>query len=394
MKKTCINMMVLMLFTGTLYSVIPHSNRTWIRVGSLQTPIDAWGAERGHDANLDIYQGLIWPAWFSRSDNFVIDRQYMACRDFITPEGQLQGFKSTRFTTTADQSQLIPQMLEQVGKYPYCEITVDGRKQYYEDYLNENIEPDLPSDRIVTNIIRTGLGVTMTRTIYAFSQQYHDNYFIYEYTFENTGHINDDPDPKIFNEIKDFYFGRVSRYATSREMSTVANLRQGGWGAHQWVHHTPMKDDPPLPYYYTWLGQAKTSDISMDYDNIGVPVLPAEASYPSARIRSPQFGGMAVLHADKAWNNPNNDNNKVRLGWYYSGNTPPEGADQQVWLFLNDNYNDFGTFDVAQDEYAGHQIADRLAPYTVIQGNQSGTSGYFSFGPYDIPHGESVKVVI
>ncbi|MDZ7797939.1 MAG: hypothetical protein U5N56_13300 [Candidatus Marinimicrobia bacterium] len=386
--------MAVIIIANIAFSAIPLSTRTWVRVGAIQTPFDAWGAERGHDANLGMYVGMLWPAWYDRTDNFVIDRQFMACRDFTTTSGDVQDYKSAKFHTTSSVSQLVPMTLDQVGKYPYCDITVDGTAQYYEDYLNGNIDENLIADRIVTNIVRTGLGVTMTRKIFAFSQQYNDNYFIYEYTFENTGNIDDDDDIELTNTINDFYFGTMPRYCTSREARYVTNLRQAGWGAHQWVHHTPMKDDPELPYFYTWLGQAKTNDITMEYDNIGVPVLPAEAPLDEARIRSPQVAGMAVLHSDQAYNSEVNDKTKVRIGWYIGDSVPPEGADQQAWLYLSDNYQDLGMFDIPQDVYAGHEIADRFPPFNIINKDAAGTNGYLSFGPYDIPHGESVKIVL
>ena len=103
-----------------------------------------------------------------------------------------------------------------------------------------NIDEDLIADRVVTNVIHTALGLKMTRKVYAFSQQYNDNYFIYEYTFENTGNIDDDDQIELSETIHDFYFGMMSRYCTSREAREVTNLRQAGWGAHQWVYHTPM----------------------------------------------------------------------------------------------------------------------------------------------------------
>ncbi|MFO7841061.1 MAG: hypothetical protein R6V48_02725 [Fidelibacterota bacterium] len=216
----------LLLIAGIAVAAIPLSNRTWIKVGSLQSPFDAWGAERGWDANRSIYEGLIWPAWYDRSDNFVIDRQFMACRDFTAPNGDVLDYRAAKFSTGANTSQIIPQVLEQEGKYPYCDITVDGTAQYYDDNLKGNINEDLVADRIVTNIVRTGLGVTMTRRILAFSQPYNDNYFIYEYTFENTGNVDDDDEIELTNTINDFYFGMITRYCTSREAYYVNNLRQ------------------------------------------------------------------------------------------------------------------------------------------------------------------------
>lgn len=397
MKKKQIIFIVMILMATIAFTAIPNSNRTWVKVGSLQSCFDAWGAERGWDANRSIYEGLIWPAWFSRADNFVIDRQVMACKDFTTASGSVLPYKSAKFMTSAGNDQIVPQVLTQSAKYPYCDITVDGRAQYVDDYIGSNFHDpaEIPADRLVVNTVRTNMGVEMTRKIHAFSQSDHDNYFIYEYTFTNTGNINDDDAIEINAIINDFYFGMMTRYCTSRETQFVGNLRTATWGAHQWVHHTPMKDDPEIPYYYTWLGQLETSDITLSYDNIGVPVLPAERGIDEARLRSPQFAGMAVLHADASASDETHDKSKIRMGWMPGDDTPTAGADQQAWNFLDNNYNDLVSVDVAQDDGANHQIADRKSPYSVIkEKGDAGTNSYMSFGPYEIPFGESIKIVL
>ena len=395
MKNILKIILISTLIAGVLFSAIPLSNRTWIKVGALQSPFDAWGAERGWDANRSLYEGLQWPAWYDRTDNFVIDRQFMACRNFTNKNGEVQLYESARFSTGASADQIVPQSLTQTGRYPYTEISVDGMTQYVDDYINGQYHDDTKADRVVTNIIHTALGLKMTRKIYAFSQQYNDNYFIYEYTFENTGNIDDDAVIELSETIHDFYFGMISRYCTSREAYYVTNLRQASWGAHQWVYHTPMIDDPEIPYFYSWIGQAKTTDITLTYDNVGVPVLPAVGTEDEARIKSPQFVGMAVLHTDAAYNNNSNDKTKVRTAWYIGDSTPGEGSDQQAWTLLNNNYENLGTFDVPQDVYGGHKIADRLAPYTVIKDRGSaGTNSYLSFGPYEVPFGETIKIVL
>jgi len=395
MKNILKVILISTLIAGVLFSAIPLSNRTWIKIGALQSPFDAWGAERGWDANRSLYEGLQWPAWYDRTDNFVIDRQFIACRNFTNKNGEVQPYESAKFSTGASANQIVPQSLTQTGRYPYTAISVDGMTQYVDDYINGQYHDDTKADRVVTNVLNTALGLQMTRKIYAFSQQYNDNYFIYEYTFENTGNIDDDDAIELSETIHDFYFGMMSRYCTSREAYYVTNLRQASWGAHQWVYHTPMIDDPEIPYFYTWLGQAKTTDITLAYDNVGVPVLPAVGTYDEARIKSPQFAGMAVLHTDATYDNNTNDKSKVRTGWYVGGSVIGEGNDQHIWTSLSSNFQNLGTFDVPQDIYGGHKIADRLAPYTVIKDRgAAGTNSYLSFGPYEVPFGETIKIVL
>jgi hypothetical protein len=395
MKNILKILLITAIIFGVVFSAIPLSNRTWVKVGSLQSFFDAWGAERAWNANYSIYEGLQWPAWYDRSDNFVIDRQFMACRNFTNKSGEVQPFQSAKFSTGASTNQILAMSLSQTGLYPYTEITVDGTAQYFDDYINGNYHTGSKADRIVTNVINTGLGVQMTRKVYAFSQQHHDTYFIYEYTFENTGNIDDDDVIELSETIHDFYFGKMSRYCTSREAYYVTNLRQASWGAHQWVYHTPMSENPDLPYYYTWLGQAKTADITLDYDNVGVPVLPAAGTIDEARIMSPQVAGVAVLHADAAYDDDSNDYSKVRTAWYIGDGVPGEAADQMAWTCLSSNYENRVRADIPQDEYAEHMVADRKAPYSFIKDiDAAGTNSYLSFGPYEIPFGESIKIVM
>ncbi len=395
MKNFCKIALIVISIVGLCYSGIPNDTKTWIRIGSLNSSVDAWGAERGWNPNANSYEGMQWPAWYDKTDNFVIDRQFMACKDFTGADGVVLDYKSVKFSNSAGVSQIIPQSLSQTTRYPACMITVDDIIQTSEEDVITDMHSasESPADRMVTNVVRTGMGITMTRKVYAFSRGNHDNYNIIEYTFENTGNIDDDDSLEINGTIHDFYFGMISRYCTSEEVYNVNNLRQGTWGAHQWVHHTPMVDDPDLPYFYTWMGQAQTHDITLNYDNIGVPVLPEEAPLDEARIRCPQFAGTAVLHSDLAYDNPGNDKSKIRLGWYVGDDVPAEGADQQIWTLLNDNYQGLGQMDTAQDVYAGHKLADRMSPFSVID-HMAGTNSYMSFGPYDIPHGETVTIVL
>ncbi|MDZ7822304.1 MAG: hypothetical protein U5N26_11185 [Candidatus Marinimicrobia bacterium] len=58
----------------------------WINVGSLQSNFAAGGAERAW--NNVYYEGMRWPAWYSYTDNHVIDRQWLVCKNYTSPEGR------------------------------------------------------------------------------------------------------------------------------------------------------------------------------------------------------------------------------------------------------------------------------------------------------------------
>ena len=65
-------------------------------------------------------------------------------------------------------------------------------EEFLEESKVDEIDENLPADRLIYNVVNTSIGITMTRKIYAFSQQYNSNYFIYDYVFKNTGIVDKD----------------------------------------------------------------------------------------------------------------------------------------------------------------------------------------------------------
>ena len=89
-----------------------------------------------------------------------------------------------------DLAPIFPMELKETAKFANPTVYVDGvnvSAPYMEDV--DSIDENQIADRIVTNVVNTAMGITITRRVLAFSQQYHDNYFIIEYTFKNTGYV-------------------------------------------------------------------------------------------------------------------------------------------------------------------------------------------------------------
>ena len=70
------------------------------------------------------------------------------------------------------------------------------------------------------------MGLTMERKIYAFSQQYHDNYFIKVYTFTNTGNVDWDDEIELTATLNDVLIGWGTRYSVSREAGILLDGQQ------------------------------------------------------------------------------------------------------------------------------------------------------------------------
>jgi hypothetical protein len=394
MKQMKIKHIAIGIFlTAMLQGQIDPGINVWIRVGSLQNYFSAWGAERAWNANLGIYEGLQWPAWYWATDNFVIDRYWLACKDFQDKDGNDWDYKATTFISSAPPEYGAPISISQTTRFDPPKVDVDGvgitRNPQVDGYHDES----LPYDRKLVNVINTSLGVTVKRVVYAFSQPYHDNYFLTEYILTNTGNIDADDEIELPNQtVKELYWGQMPRYATSREGGYTTDS-QMVWGKFQWVGHSRdiVYDGENIRAFWSWLGQGGVPQ----HDNIGGPALSDKG-----RLSTPQFAGMAVVFAQKSPSEAVDDPSKLRILGWHAGDTFPSIANedaagmQDVWemmegtdLFMgSETPMDFGI------EAPGPSRENR--PDLVDGNDGGGAAGFMTFGPYELAFGDSVKLVV
>ncbi|MDZ7821744.1 MAG: hypothetical protein U5N26_08015 [Candidatus Marinimicrobia bacterium] len=114
------------------------------------------------------------------------------------------------------------QEFELVGQFDQCEVLVNGvpsARHIYTDKV-DRVDPGLVADRMIHTEINTSLGLTVTRDIYAFSHSDHQNYYIYEYTFDHTG-IYDSEGNTHTRTLNDVYFYWQWRYGCSTRRPTM-----------------------------------------------------------------------------------------------------------------------------------------------------------------------------
>jgi len=91
----------------------------------------------------------------------------------------------------------------------------------------------LKADRMIYNVVNTSIGITETRKIYAFTNQYHNNYFIYDYVFKNTG-IIDRQGTLYEQKLEGVMFFFQYRYSPAREAGPRGYYwcpQSSSWGA-------------------------------------------------------------------------------------------------------------------------------------------------------------------
>ncbi len=388
------------------FGQIDGSQKRYVRVGSLQSHFSAYGSERAW--NNSYYEGLIWPADYPFQDNSVIKRAWAAVQNFQDENGVYWPEYGIYYTLAAEGVGLFPMELRQTSSFKPPDIYVDG------DDLNiifageiDDYDMDQLPDRIITNVVNSSMGLTMTRRIYAFTQQYHDNYFIKEFTFTNTGNIDSDPEIELSAPLTGVRIGWGTRYSMGREASWTIGDGQS-WGKHTWVtrrgedysQHYLEAITPENPIVdwlragFSWAGQGEKNT----FDNIGGPDLLAKG-----RLTSPHHTGSVVLHVDRAANDHNDwIEQPVFLGWH-AGDTYPDVGDQRVddAPFMSELYDmlsgtPYGGSSMGgqtrMDEENLSSITDPIDPWKV-HGDGGGTNVMMTYGPFDLALGESITIV-
>ncbi len=397
----------LLSITHPLSAQLTGTETRYIRVGSLQSKFTAIGAERAW--NNVYYEGLTWPSDYLLQDNAVIERTYIGCQNFADSSGHQWDNYCVALNLGYPGISVFPMELKETAKFANPTVYVDGvdvSAPYDADV--DSVDPNQVPDRIVTNVVNTSMGITITRRVLAFSQEYHDNYFIIEYTFKNTGFI-DYTNKKVLNApVKGFRFGFLNRYSVCREGADKMGYDQE-YGKHSWATRrgedyaqhvgdlSSLTESSPIPQWlragFEWTGQRDENA----YDNIGSP----DIITGTGRLCSPQFAGIVTLHADKTATDKTDDVNQPGvLGWHAGDTVPslgdmsPSTAPQQadMYNFLSGiPYKGLGNPSERMDEvYMPKGIDD---PWKV-HGDGGGTGLWISYGPWDLNPGDSVVIVL
>jgi hypothetical protein len=388
-------------FTSKGYSQVEATEKKYIRIGSLQSHISAYASERAW--NNSYYEGLRWPAEYPSQDNSVIKRFWIAASpftDILDNEWEALGIY---FSAGWAGESLFPVELTQTAKFAPPTVYVNGNNitaPYAEDV--DNIDENQIADRVITNVVNTILGITVTRRVYAFSQQYHDNYYIKEFTFTNTGNIDYDSEIELDAPVNGLRIGWGTRYSVCREGATVIHSHQS-WGRHSWctrrgedyadhTGETITLDNPIVDWIrcgFQWAGQYEINT----FDNLGGPDV-----FGDGRLNAPHHAGVAILHVDRSAADSTDDPDQpVTLGWH-AGDTYPgfssisKGEETKMvdlYAMLSGvPYTGLG----GNERYDEVYMSSNPDPWTV-HNDAGGTNLWVNYGPFDLNPGESVTYV-
>jgi len=285
----------------------------WLRVNSLHTYFSEHGSETETGGDDPRSIRFSWPGEYGLVQTTMRARgMFLGCVDFhdahinqdfsyyVINSGPKPGEYEDRPIYDAVDFRL-------VGRFNHPLVVVDDAPdQSYPLYdAVDELDNSLPADRMIIVKNHSSMGVTITKRIYAFTQQYHDNYYIYDYILKNTGIL--DNDSTIYSQtIKDFIVMFSYRYAMSGESlwENASGETQGwgvdntGWGRNV-VHEVTGTDGVGIRGHYAWYAPHSGRPFTNIDDDWGCPNENEDGIMAAAR-----YVGHAVIHADTGPGNP------------------------------------------------------------------------------------------
>lgn len=384
---------LLLLLIGAEQSAAQSQIVRWMRIGSLHNWYSSYGSEmeigRTGDAN-DQNDGLRWPAEFQNMNNIAGKSMWIGTTNYydrVLKTTLAQKVVAVGTRSTDPVTEVMPVSMKMIGKFRSSNVIVDGETAS-DNKLNDKVDevdPNLIADRLIINELHTALGISITRKVYAFSQQYNDNYFIYDYVFKNTG-IRDLHGTMDGDTLTGVYFFFQYRYAHGNEMFKVGPwlLNSIDWGRNS-VNQV-IGTDPSVPGYdslraqYSWYGRVS----SYPFDDFGAPFYTTDG-----HLGAVQYVGTTTLHADKSATEKTDDLTQPRTTKYVGSDSGPQTNDQYNPLQMTRKYETMS---------AGHAVPTHADAVGDGFANQWGSdAGGFAqgqgFGPYTLNPGDSIHIV-
>ncbi len=385
----------------------------WLSAGSLHN----WYSEVGSEVEVQGFvgnqqDGLRWPGIYRYRDAQAAKSLWIGAKNVTDDFGTSWPVRVVHAgPRVLGSGEMFPVRFDMVSRFDPPLVTVDGDLSEPEASMaNDLVDPSIPADRMIVNEVNTLLGLTMERRILQFSQEWHDNYHVIEYTFTNTGNTDADPAIELPNQtLEDVVIFLQWRWSVAAESRYVIG-NGTGWGMNAMLdtRGDGVKNDPPeeggdFRAQFVWHGKFPQFTL---YDNVGGPIL--KSALPAVQIASTdtlgrlgasQFVGAVTLHADASSTNTVDDVTQPSTTTWIGSDEPYQSQ--------NDAYNptkmavEYGLMtaghkaprhaDVVEPTGLDGWLHPTGDPALTTPGGYSNTQGY---GPYTLAPGESVRFVI
>jgi hypothetical protein len=397
---TCLIILAVPIRKAGAQAIGASGELKWLRINSLHTYFSEQGAEGetgGTETNNITFS---WPGQYGISQSTMRSHGLMlGCKNYydikmdrkfpvmVTNVGPKPREYSERPIFNAVEFKL-------VGRFDHPIVSVDGELATMNANYDalDDMDDKLIADRMILVKNHTSIGVTVTKRVYAFTQQNHDNYYIYDYLLTNTG-IVDEKGTVNEQVVNDLVLYLTFRYAFSGE-SIIPNQPQWGadnsaWGRN--VVNDVMGTDPAaldfeFRSHLAWYSPHSKQPVEDDW---GCP------NYKDDGILAAnKFAGRVVLHADTSPDDPNDDASQPHTTYYVNTDADfmQRASAQYDEAIINKRYTAMtmghAPRSQAEEVALSGLMADLWGP------GIGGTTSVMGFGPYTLQPGDSVRIVL
>jgi type IX secretion system substrate protein len=384
----------------------------WLTAGSFHNWYSSIGHEREEDGPFrQLQAGWRWPAFYLNQDMQVAKGLWIGCKNYTEPEvGTTFEYKTVHCgprPQTGSLSEFFPIEFKHYAKFPPTEVYVDGNLNYHpdEEVSIDEIDSSMPYDQMIYNYVNTQMGMSMERKIYQFSNPYYDNVHVMEYTFINTGNIDDDAEiERTGGTLEDVYFYFQNRMAILNEVRILFGdpIAWGRNTLNNEVGPYSAGGNDALRYSYAWHGYFEQFT---KWNNVGGPILEPDQGFGArinevdtvGRLGAAQFTGTLTLFAQSTSDINSDDSNQPSTTGYESSDGPLNYASNVFNPTEMQARYEMMSKGHPSESHAnfitgGDFINSGVNPGTGSV-NNAGYSYVNGYGPYTFGFGDSVKII-
>ncbi|MDP3147604.1 MAG: hypothetical protein Q8N83_00615 [Ignavibacteria bacterium] len=355
--------------------------------------------------------GMQWPAIYNYQDIQAWKGMWIGTKDYW--DAKLGGAFVTEKVVHVGprvfgKGEVFPISFYMKSKYEKPVLQVKGAVTEGKPYTVDEVDPTMPWDREIVNIVGTQIGVTMTRRIFQFQNQFHENYIVNDLVFKNTGDTDGDlktieRKDSVIKDLVVFLQYRLAPCRLTRDaigngtgwgMNTTCDAR--GDGNTSAIVGWEKEDEKQFRAQFAWHGLFP--GFTGGYDNLGGPIWKTaaliSAGDTTGRLGAPQFAGVATLHADKSASDKSDDiSQPATTKTFDSDGNLQSGNDAYSLAKMTAEY----TFMTSGHDSRHLDKIGETNPILPTKDPAVGAGGGYSigngYGPYTLNFGDSVHIV-
>ncbi|MBN2029921.1 hypothetical protein JW824_06705, partial [bacterium] len=396
---------LMMLVLSIIVCLSLHAQEIrWMRVGEAQGQFIDYGAETEDFASNDYPAFLTWPTQYSDNQaSLRATAMWLGAKNFHDPvQDRDMGVKVISAGPRLPANQLnmtFPQSIRLIAREAPTLVIVDDQIGTNNTLYDkpDDYDENLPCDRMIEMTINTSMGVTIHKKILAFVQQNHNDYFIYDWVFKNTGIYNAEGD-KFEQPLDDFWVYFAYRPSlcgvTSLEFGSTWGAFSSQWGVGIFTKNISPSFGNDFTGWLAWQGPHEERPVPFEAD-WGTP-----NHQEDGWLGTSKYIGVISLFASKSPSDWSNDPNQPGTTAYTGSDgriteVPMSQYDEQYmadrYYMMTEGHLDHSQYEaVGEGEYADVWV--RTQPYRDT-GTTGSTSMAQGFGPYDLAPGDSIRIV-